>query len=492
MPTIADYPFQAKIAPVFLERLCIEGLKRLKLRRSGDHSKGDVMQITVIGSGYVGLVAGACLSNVGHRVICADVDVAKVASLSDGVVPFFEPGLAEIVKTNLDAGRLKFTTDVVKACRQGAIIFIAVGTPQGDDGSAELRYVHSVAETIGSCLGGGENMLVDGCKVILTKSTVPVGTTDTVSEIISQTAQLPYVVCSNPEFLKEGDAINDFRKPDRIVVGTPDSALGELARSVLRELYEPFTRTRERILFMPVRSSELTKYAANALLATKISFMNDLSNLAERVGADIEDVRQGIGSDPRIGYQFLFPGTGYGGSCFPKDVKALTHSGEKHGHSLRILEAVDQVNRDQKTVLLRKVSAYFDHDLSGRKIAVWGLAFKPRTDDMREAPSIELINGLLDAGATVVAHDPEAMANAERIFGDRVQFKDDHYQCLDAADALCVCTEWSVYRRPQFDELVTRMRQSIIFDGRNLYDHARLQKHGIDYYAIGRGTPLPV
>jgi UDPglucose 6-dehydrogenase len=421
------------------------------------------MQITVIGSGYVGLVAGACLSNVGHRVICADVDVAKVASLSDGVVPFFEPGLAEIVKTNLDAGRLKFTTDVVKACRQGAIIFIAVGTPQGDDGSAELRYVHSVAETIGSCLGGGENMLVDGCKVILTKSTVPVGTTDAVSEIISQTAQLPY-----------------------------DSALGELARSVLRELYEPFTRTRERILFMPVRSSELTKYAANALLATKISFMNDLSNLAERVGADIEDVRQGIGSDPRIGYQFLFPGTGYGGSCFPKDVKALTHSGEKHGHSLRILEAVDQVNQDQKTVLLRKVSAYFDHDLSGRKIAVWGLAFKPRTDDMREAPSIELINGLLDAGATVVAHDPEAMANAERIFGDRVQFKDDHYQCLDAADALCVCTEWSVYRRPQFDELVTRMRQSIIFDGRNLYDHARLQKHGIVYYAIGRGTPLPV
>jgi len=489
---MADYPFQTKIAPVFRERLCIEGWKRLKLRLSDDHSKGAVMQITVIGSGYVGLVAGACLSNVGHRVTCADVDAAKVASLSDGQVPFFEPGLAAIVKKNLEAGRLQFTTDVEMACRQGAIIFIAVGTPQGDDGSAELRYVHSVAESIGNCLSGGENMLVDGCKIVLTKSTVPVGTTDAVSEIISRTAQLPYVVCSNPEFLKEGDAINDFRKPDRIVVGTPETELGTLAQSVLRELYEPFTRTRERIQFMAVRSSELTKYAANALLATKISFMNDLSNLAERVGADIEDVRQGIGSDPRIGYQFLFPGTGYGGSCFPKDVKALTHSGEQHGHRLQILEAVDRVNNQQKTILLRKVTAYFEQDLSGRKIAVWGLAFKPRTDDMREAPSIELVNGLLDAGATVVAHDPEAMANAVQIFGDRIELKDNHYECLDGADALCVCTEWSVYRRPQFDELVTRMRQSLIFDGRNLYDHARLEKHGIRYYAIGRGEPLPV
>ncbi|MEE2757230.1 MAG: UDP-glucose/GDP-mannose dehydrogenase family protein [Myxococcota bacterium] len=450
------------------------------------------MQITVIGSGYVGLVVGTCLSNVGHNVVCADIDARKIDHLMDGQVPFFEPGLSDLVKKNLTAGRLGFTTDVAEACRKGAIIFIAVGTPQGDDGSAELQYVESVAKTIGDTLQSGENTLIDGCKIVLTKSTVPVGTTDRVSEIIQESASLPFVVCSNPEFLKEGDALNDFRKPDRIIVGTPDSELGRLAQSVLRELYEPFTRTRERIQFMAVRSSELTKYAANAILATKISFMNDLSNLAERVGADIEDVRQGIGSDPRIGYQFLFPGTGYGGSCFPKDVKALTHTGIKSGHPLRILEAVDEVNRDQKSILLKKLTAHFNGDLAGRRIAVWGLAFKPRTDDMREAPSIDLINGLLEAGAQVLAHDPEAMDNAALLFGDRIQFCDDHYDCLHQADALCICTEWSVYRRPDFEMLVDKLKSLNIFDGRNLYDENRLKKFGIRYFAIGRGEALPV
>ncbi|MGC6416132.1 MAG: UDP-glucose dehydrogenase family protein [Bradymonadia bacterium] len=450
------------------------------------------MQITVIGSGYVGLVVGTCLSNVGHNVICADIDSNKIATLNEGQVPFFEPGLSELVSKNLRASRLQFTTDVESACRKGAVIFIAVGTPQGDDGSAELRYVESVAETIGKTLSGGENTLVDGCKIVLTKSTVPVGTTDRVSAIIEREAQLPFVVCSNPEFLKEGDALNDFRKPDRIIVGTPESNLGQLAQSVLRELYEPFTRTRERIQFMAVRSSELTKYAANALLATKISFMNDLSNLAERVGADIEDVRQGIGSDPRIGYQFLFPGTGYGGSCFPKDVKALTHTGTISGHSLQILEAVDAVNKEQKKILLRKLAAFFGQELAGRRIAVWGLAFKPRTDDMREAPSIDLINGLIEAGATVVAHDPEARENAQLIFGDRIEYRDDHYACLDGADALCVCTEWSVYRRPDFGQVAERLKGLNIFDGRNLYDETRLKKQGIRYFAIGRGEALPV
>ena len=452
------------------------------------------MEITVIGSGYVGLVAGACLSNVGHNVTCADIDENKVERLRRAEVPFYEPGLSAIVAKNHEAGRLKFTTDVQGACRSGAIIFIAVGTPQGDDGSAELRYVETVARTIGESLSGGENMLIEGHKIILTKSTVPVGTTEKVSTLIGENAKLPYVCCSNPEFLKEGDAVNDFLKPDRIIVGAPDGPSGEMAQDVLRELYEPFTRTRERIQFMAVQSSELTKYAANALLATKISFMNDLSNLAERVGADIEDVRQGIGSDPRIGYQFLFPGTGYGGSCFPKDVKALTHIGTSHGHSLRILEAVDAVNLDQKKILLRKVIKHFEDKggVKGKRIAVWGLAFKPRTDDMREAPSIDLINGLIEAGASVVGHDPEAMENAKGIFGDALELRDDHFACLEGADALCICTEWSLFRRPDFDEMSRLMGGHVIFDGRNLYDHVRLEKRGFTYYAIGRGLPLPV
>ncbi|MEZ4469778.1 MAG: UDP-glucose/GDP-mannose dehydrogenase family protein [bacterium] len=450
------------------------------------------MRITVIGSGYVGLVAGACLANVGNDVVCADIDAAKVARLELGQVPFFEPGLEELVKDNVAAGRLRFTTEVERACRDGGVIFIAVGTPQGDDGSAELRFVESVAETIGKALAGGENVLLDGQKIVLTKSTVPVGTTDRVAAIIGQHAKQAYVCCSNPEFLKEGDAVNDFLKPDRVVVGTPPGEAGDLAREALRELYEPFCRTHERIQFMDVRSSELTKYAANALLATKISFMNDLANLAERVGADIEKVRVGIGSDPRIGYQFLFPGTGYGGSCFPKDVKALMHTAEQNAHPLRLLQAVDAVNRDQKAILLRKVLAHFGGEVAGRRFAVWGLAFKPRTDDMRYAPAIDLVEGLLAAGASVVAHDPQAMENAAAIFGDRITLSGDHYACLDGADALCICTEWNVFRRPDFDQVARRLKAPVLFDGRNLYDPERMASRGFTYYAIGRGQSLPV
>jgi UDPglucose 6-dehydrogenase len=353
-----------------------------------------------------------------------------------------------------------------------------------------MTYVEQVATTIGKALAAGENMLIDGLKIVLTKSTVPVGTADRVSALIAAHARQRYIVCSNPEFLKEGDAVNDFQKPDRIVIGTPETPDGEAAREVLHELYEPFTRTRDRVQFMDVRSSELTKYAANALLATKISFMNELANLAERVGADIEKVRTGIGADPRIGYHFLFPGTGYGGSCFPKDVRALTHTGRENGHPLRILEAVDEVNRAQKTVLLRKITAHFGdaEALAGKKIAVWGLAFKPRTDDLREAPSLDLIRGLLAAGATVTAHDPEAMPGTRALLGDDITLLDDHYACLDGADALCICTEWSLFRRPDFDEVKRRLAGPVIFDGRNLYDPDRIAARGFTYYAIGRAA----
>lgn len=453
------------------------------------------MRITVIGSGYVGLVVGACLANVGNRVVCADIDPDKVARLERAEVPFYEPGLAPIVEANLAAGRLSFTTDVEQAIREGAIVFIAVGTPMGDDGSAEMRYVQAVARTIGEALSGGENVLVDGIKIVLDKSTVPVGTADMVSGLIAERAKQPFVVCSNPEFLKEGDALNDFLKPDRIIVGTPDTAEGRTAREVLRELYGPFNRTNDRVMFMDVRSSELTKYAANALLATKISFMNDLANLAERVGADIEAVRTGIGSDPRIGYHFLFPGTGYGGSCFPKDVRALSHTARAEGHAMRILDAVDAVNVDQKQIVLRKVLAHFGgpEKLAGEKVAVWGLSFKPRTDDMREAPSLELIRGLLDAGATVVAHDPEGMENTRKLVPDeRLVLLDDHYACLDGAVALCICTEWSLFRRPDFEQVKRRLKNPVIVDGRNLYDPQRTADRGFTYYAIGRGEPLPV
>jgi len=451
------------------------------------------MRITVIGSGYVGLVVGACLADSGNEVVCADVDERKVERLWKGEVPFFEPGLEDIVVRTIQQRRLRFTTDVERAIRDGGVIFIAVGTPQGDDGSAEMRYVDAVAHTIGQALGGGENVLIDGLKIVLTKSTVPVGTSDRIREIIGRNARQPYVVCSNPEFLKEGDAVNDFLKPDRIVIGTPETPEGTVARRVLHELFEPFNRTHDRMLFMDVRSSELTKYAANALLATKITFMNDLANLAERVGADIERVRVGIGSDPRIGYQFLFPGTGYGGSCFPKDVKALLHTSETSGHPLRLLAAVDAVNKDQKRILLRKIFAHYaTEDLTGKTFAVWGLAFKPRTDDMRDAPSIDLITGLLAAGAKVRAYDPEATANARHYFEDRITYCDGKDTCLESADALVIVTEWSAFRSPDFDLIHRTLRTPVIFDGRNLYEPERVTARGFTYYAIGRGVPLPV
>lgn len=451
------------------------------------------MRITVIGSGYVGLVVGACLADSGNEVICADVDERKVEKLSKGQVPFFEPGLEDIVQRNLQQRRLRFTTGVERAIRDGAIVFVAVGTPQGDDGSAEMRFVDSVAESIGLALAGGENVLVDGHKIVLTKSTVPVGTSDRIREIIGRNAKQPFVVCSNPEFLKEGDAVNDFLKPDRIVIGLPDTPEGAVAREALHELYEPFNRTRDRMLFMDVRSSELTKYAANALLATKISFMNDLANLAERVGADIERVRVGIGSDPRIGYQFLFPGTGYGGSCFPKDVKALIHTGELYQHPLRLLEAVDAVNNDQKKILLHKVFAHYGtRTLTGKTFAIWGLAFKPRTDDMREAPSIDLVLGLLAAGAKVQAYDPEAAESARLFFDDRITYCEGKDACLVGADALIVVTEWSAFRSPDFELIHRELASPVIFDGRNLYEPERLTARGFTYYAIGRGLPLPV
>ncbi|MEE2644539.1 MAG: UDP-glucose/GDP-mannose dehydrogenase family protein [Myxococcota bacterium] len=455
------------------------------------------MRITVIGSGYVGLVVGACLADAGNQVICADIDQEKVARLRRAEVPFFEPGLDTVVGRNLEAGRLQFTTEVEAACRQGAVIFIAVGTPQGDDGSAELRFVHSVADTIGDALSGGENELEAGQKLILTKSTVPIGTTDAVSERVAARATIPFVVCSNPEFLKEGDALNDFLKPDRVVIGVPEDDSGLRAEKTLRRLYAPFCRTRDRLLVMNVRSSEMTKYAANALLATKISFMNDLSNLAERVGADIDRVRVGIGSDPRIGYPFLFAGTGYGGSCFPKDVKALTHIAEQAGHSLEILESVDRVNQRQKGLLLRKAERYFSdkEGLKGKRFAVWGLAFKPRTDDMREAPSITLIRGLLSAGAEVRAYDPEAVENAKRVFteaDEQLIYCEDQYQCLENADALFVVTEWRLFHHPDWERVSRLLSRKLIFDGRNLYKPDHLGGLGYQYYGVGRGSILPV
>lgn len=455
------------------------------------------MQVTVIGSGYVGLVVGACLSDAGNRVRCVDIDPKKVETLSQGEVPFFEPGLSDVVKRNVMAGRLSFTTSTVEACRLGELIFIAVGTPQGDDGSAELRYVYAVADEIGESLSGQDaGAAVEGLKVILTKSTVPIGTSDEVSRRIGLQARHPYVVCSNPEFLKEGDALNDFLKPDRIILGVPDDALGECAERVIRRLYASFYRKSDRLHVMNVRSSEMTKYAANALLATKISFMNELSRLAEVVGADIERVRTGIGSDPRIGYSFLFAGAGYGGSCFPKDVKALRHLSVEVGQPLGILEAVDQANQRQKQILFKRAEQHFGADgLRGRRFAVWGLAFKPRTDDMREAPSIDLIRALIQAGAEVNAFDPEAMEVARDVFAEELSaghltLCERHMHCLPDTDALFILTEWRLFHQPDFAQLKTDLNAPVIFDGRNLYDPVHMKSLGFTYYGIGRGDSV--
>ncbi len=439
------------------------------------------MKITVIGTGYVGLVSGACLADVGNNVLCFDIDERKIALLNSGGIHIHEPGLADLVKRNLDAGRLRFTANPQAAALHGAVQFIAVGTPPDDDGSADLQYVLAAAQNIGRHM--------DGYRVIVDKSTVPVGTADKVkaavqAELLRREIDLPFHVVSNPEFLKEGAAINDFMRPDRILVGTDN----EEAAEVMRQLYAPFERNHAKLLVTDLRSAELTKYAANAMLATRISFMNQLALLAEAVGADIDAVRRGIGSDPRIGNHFLYAGCGYGGSCFPKDVKALIRTGNDHGQSLGILEAVEIANESQKNVLAQRVVARFGDDLTGRIFAVWGLAFKPNTDDMREAPSLVLIQALLGRGARVQSFDPVAAAEARRILGEqpRHQHCQGAMSALSGADALIVVTEWKEFRSPDFDEIKSLMRSPIIFDGRNIYDPAAVRSQGFEYTGIGR------
>lgn len=443
------------------------------------------MKISIFGSGYVGLVTGVCLADAGNDVLCMDIDSERVARLQNGEVPIHEPGLDELLASNSRAGRIRFTNNAAEAVAHGTIQFIAVGTPPDEDGSADLQYVLAVARSIAAHM--------DGYRVIVDKSTVPVGTARQVHAAIAgglreRGLDLPFSVVSNPEFLKEGAAIADFMKPDRIVVGSDDPR----ATALMRELYRPFCRNHDKLIVMDIPSAELTKYAANALLATKISFMNELANLSERLGADIEAVRNGIGSDPRIGYQFIYPGCGYGGSCFPKDVKALAHTARDVGYTPRILDAVDAVNRDQKTVLFKRFKAHYGASLSGRCIALWGLAFKPNTDDMREAPSRDLMEALWAAGARVQAYDPEAMAETRRIYGDHpgLVLCESPYQALEGADALAVCTEWQMFRSPDLDRIASSLRDPVIVDGRNLYDPEALAQRGFTYYAIGRGDSL--
>ncbi|MCL4705115.1 UDP-glucose/GDP-mannose dehydrogenase family protein [bacterium] len=436
------------------------------------------MKVAVVGSGYVGLVAGTCFADSGNEVICVDVDENKINQLRQGDIPIFEPGLEEMVKQNVREERLYFTTDIKYAVEQAQIVFIAVGTPPDEDGSADLKYVLDVARNIGK--------FMNGYKVIVNKSTVPVGTADKVRDEIRKHTQYDFAVVSNPEFLKEGAAIDDFTRPDRVVIGTAD----EKAIEIMRTLYAPFVRSGKPIIIMDERSAELTKYAANALLATKISFINEIANLCEAVGADIDMVRKGIGTDSRIGPHFIFPGTGYGGSCFPKDVQALIRTGGDHRTNLAIIKAVEEVNTRQKTVLLDKIKSYFKQGLRGKVFAMWGLAFKPKTDDMREAPAIEMINALNAEGASVRAHDPEALKEAARIFKDRVDrdlfLFDKRYEALESADALIIMTEWNAFREPDFFLIKETLKSPAIFDGRNLYDPQRMKRIGIDYFSIGR------
>jgi UDPglucose 6-dehydrogenase len=439
------------------------------------------MRITMIGTGYVGLVSGTCLAEVGNDVLCLDVDAGKIAVLNGGGVPIHEAGLQAMIRRNVDAGRLRFTTDVDAAVAHGTLQFIAVGTPPGEDGGADMQHVLAAATEIGRRM--------NDYKVIVDKSTVPVGTADRVreriaSELAARGKALPFAVVSNPEFLKEGAAVEDFMRPDRIVIGTDD----ERAIALLRAVYAPFQRNRERLLVMDVRSAELTKYAANAMLATRISFMNEMANLADALGADVEHVRQGIGSDPRIGYHFLYPGAGYGGSCFPKDVKALQHSAAQHGTPLRVLAAVEAVNQAQKTRLVEKIVARLGSDLAGKTFALWGLAFKPDTDDMREAPSRAIISALLDRGAAVAAYDPIAMDESRRVFGQTpgLSYATSPMAAVTGADALVVVTEWKEFRSPDFAEIRQKLRLRLLFDGRNLFEPALVRAAGLEYFGIGR------
>jgi UDPglucose 6-dehydrogenase len=432
------------------------------------------MKVAVVGTGYVGLVVGAGLAETGNDVICCDIDEPKIERLKRGEIPIFEPGLEQLVERNLEDGRLSFTTDVAAAVRASEIIFIAVGTPPGEDGSADLQHVLAVGATIGRSMNGE--------KVVVTKSTVPVGTAARVRAVIVKHSHHPVHVCSNPEFLKEGAAVDDFMKPDRVVIGV-DS---DYARSRLEELYAPFVRTGNPLLFMDVPSAEITKYAANAMLATRISFMNMIARLCDAVGADVSLVRQGVGSDERIGSSFLFAGCGYGGSCFPKDVQALTRTLEEFGIDAGILRSVERINADQKELLLGQIDERFPNGLNGVRVAVWGLSFKPDTDDMREAASLVIVHGLLERGATVTAHDPEAMSAARAVFGDRIRYAETNYDALAGADALVIITEWRQYRVPDFSRMRELMRQPAIFDGRNLFDPARMRELGFEYSSVGR------
>lgn len=443
------------------------------------------MKVTIFGSGYVGLVTGACLAESGHQVICVDIDENKINQLKDGMIPIYEPGLETIVKENSKLGRLVFTTNIKKAVEFSNIQFIAVGTPPDEDGSADLQYVLSVANSI------AEYMKND--QIVIDKSTVPVGTADKVAKLISEklkqrNSQHQFHVVSNPEFLKEGSAVGDFMKPDRIIIGTDNDHV----KKAMRELYTPFNRNHDRIIFMDIRSAELTKYAANSLLATKISFMNEIANLSELLGADIENVRIGIGSDPRIGYDFIYPGCGYGGSCFPKDVQALTKTASQKGYTTELLNAVESVNNRQKEVLFDKIKNHFngEENLKGKIIALWGLAFKPNTDDMREAPSRNLMESLWNSQALIQAYDPEAMEETQRIYGERndLTLMGTKESCLKNADFLVICTEWKQFRSPDFNSIKSLLSEPIIFDGRNLFDPILLKEKDITYYAIGRGT----
>lgn len=443
------------------------------------------MKITVFGTGYVGLVTGACLADVGHQVMCVDVDQKKIDALRNGVIPIFEPGLEAVVKRCYQDGTLRFTTSAEEGVSHGVLQFIAVGTPPDEDGAADLQYVLKVADTIGHYM--------NDYKVVIDKSTVPVGTAEKVQAAISAALatrhkELAFDVCSNPEFLKEGSALEDFSKAARIIVGT-DS---EKVRQLMRECYAPYNRNHDKLMFMDVRAAELTKYAANAMLATKISFMNELSQIAERLGVDIEQVREGIGSDPRIGYHFIYPGCGYGGSCFPKDVKALSHIANSVGYSPELIDAVEHVNQRQKGTLFTKLNAAMNGELRGKTIAVWGLSFKPNTDDMREAPSRDLLESLWAAGARVQAYDPEAMKEAARIFGQRddLVFADNRNAAVDGADALVICTEWKAFRTVDFSWLRETLREALIVDGRNLYAPADVKAAGLRYFGIGRGDSL--
>jgi UDPglucose 6-dehydrogenase len=432
------------------------------------------MNIAVVGTGYVGLVTGTCFAETGNKVICVDINEDKVNAMKAGKIPIYEPHLDVLFERNIREGRLKFTTNLQEAIEQAQIIFLALPTPPGEDGSADLSYVLKVADDLG--------WIIKDYKVIVDKSTVPVGTAEKVREAVARKAQVPFDIVSNPEFLREGFAVDDFMKPDRVVVGTSS----DRARKVMEELYKPFIRQGNPLIFMDERSAELTKYAANAFLATKISFMNEIANFCEKVGADVDMVRLGIGTDERIGRRFLFPGIGYGGSCFPKDVQALAKSGVENGYEFRILKSVMKVNDRQKTTLLSPIMEHFGQQLTKKKIAIWGLAFKPDTDDIREAPALYMIEHLLEAGADIVAYDPEAMENVQKQKNYPIQYTQDQYSLLEDADALLICTEWGMFRNPDFELMKKSMKTPVIFDGRNLYDVDKMKEMGWNYYSIGR------